>query len=479
MAAVDPSTSVSMGSSAGLPVASAEDAARRESNERFLGAVAELYTGRGEGAPNADVASNMRGLCDVASLLSVKMLPPARKVTVLLTGNHSSGKSSFINWYCGEKILKTGAAIETQGFSFVTSGKRRETLKGQATMRLFPRFRGLERFAGVGDLMETEIVPVADAHSFGQLTFIDSPGLVDGSFKYPFDIEATLLFLAAQVDHVLVFFDPIGQALCSRTMRLVTELNTQYPDKLNFVVSKMDTVDSEYDRSNVLIQITQNLVAHIASKTALRLPTMHLPRPGEPLRPRTPDGRVNGLIEVIENIDRAINATVQRNIERARTDAGMLRGRLQAIAKAEGDKTSINFRNSTKSLVFGILVFAAVFCCVLFFLAEIRVDSWVRRLLPRRAAHPASDAAHSILDSAVSASIAVPDSFNLWIAVGSVAAIVLHLVLKRCCWAAVPALDRSAGDRVRTAMAVCKTAESEASNMFETYLSESVHAHDM
>lgn len=30
----------------------------------------------------------------------------------MIVGNHSAGKSSFINWYIGEQIQKTGVAIE-------------------------------------------------------------------------------------------------------------------------------------------------------------------------------------------------------------------------------------------------------------------------------------------------------------------------------------------------------------------------------
>lgn len=38
------------------------------------------------------------------------------------------GKSSFINWYIEESVQRTGVAIETQGFTLVTSGKKRESL---------------------------------------------------------------------------------------------------------------------------------------------------------------------------------------------------------------------------------------------------------------------------------------------------------------------------------------------------------------
>jgi GTPase SAR1 family protein len=42
---------------------------------------------------------------------------------VLIIGNHSAGKSSFINWYISEDIQKTGVAMETRGFTFVTCGR--------------------------------------------------------------------------------------------------------------------------------------------------------------------------------------------------------------------------------------------------------------------------------------------------------------------------------------------------------------------
>ena len=54
----------------------------------------------------------------------------------MIIGNHSAGKSSFINWYIGESVQTTGVAIETRGFTFVTSGRKRETLKGTRRSRL-------------------------------------------------------------------------------------------------------------------------------------------------------------------------------------------------------------------------------------------------------------------------------------------------------------------------------------------------------
>jgi putative ribosome biogenesis GTPase RsgA len=57
------------------------------------------------------------GLLQIATSpqLNMVMRKPRKRVTVMLIGNHSAGKSSFINWYAGEDIQKTGVAIETRG----------------------------------------------------------------------------------------------------------------------------------------------------------------------------------------------------------------------------------------------------------------------------------------------------------------------------------------------------------------------------
>ena len=70
---------------------------------------------------------------------------------VILPGNHSAGKSSFINWYIEEHVQRTGVAIETQGFSFVTSGKKRESLTGNATLHLYPHFKPLAQVFSEAD----------------------------------------------------------------------------------------------------------------------------------------------------------------------------------------------------------------------------------------------------------------------------------------------------------------------------------------
>lgn len=51
--------------------------------------------------------------------------------------------------YIEEQIQREGVAMETSGFTFVTSGKKKKTLTGPATMVAFPHFRPLSDNAAV------------------------------------------------------------------------------------------------------------------------------------------------------------------------------------------------------------------------------------------------------------------------------------------------------------------------------------------
>lgn len=80
----------------------------------------------------------------------------------------------------------------------------------------------------------TEIC-TSTARRFPLVTFIDTPGLVDGDMQYAYDCDSALLWLGKshyhlsyllsysgqQVEMIIVFFDPVGQALCKHTMDVV------------------------------------------------------------------------------------------------------------------------------------------------------------------------------------------------------------------------------------------------------------------
>lgn len=125
------------------------------------------------------------------------------------------------------------------------------------------------------DYLTTEI-STSKQKKFSLVTFVDTPGLVDGDMKYPFDVNESIQWLGKLIyfitfdiskvncyivfifnvsgelaDLIFVFFDPIGQALCKRTLNLVEQLNIRHPERLRFYLSKADEAGTESDRQRL------------------------------------------------------------------------------------------------------------------------------------------------------------------------------------------------------------------------------------
>ena len=61
----------------------------------------------------------------------------------MIIGNHSAGKSSFINWYIGDNLQKTKVAIETVEINMIMHGQRRTELSGYNVMKMLPFMKDL------------------------------------------------------------------------------------------------------------------------------------------------------------------------------------------------------------------------------------------------------------------------------------------------------------------------------------------------
>ena len=53
-----------------------------------------------------------------------------------------------------------------------------------------------------------------------------------------------------------MFFDPIGQALCKRTLNVVEELSSKHADRMRFYLSKVSK--KSYD--NFIIEVSRNYI---------------------------------------------------------------------------------------------------------------------------------------------------------------------------------------------------------------------------
>ncbi|KAF5903236.1 sarcalumenin-like isoform X1, partial [Clarias magur] len=301
--------------------------------------------------------ADQNGLITIAQSVGVTLLPPRKKITVMLMGNHSAGKSSFINWYIEEHIQRTGVAIETQGFTFVTSGRKRESLTGNATLHLYPHFKQLQEFKGVSEYVGTEIC-TSRQKRFSLVTFVDTPGLVDGDMKYPFDVDQAILWLGEVCDLILVFFDPMGQALCKRTLDIVGQLNERQGDRLRFYLSKADEAGGESDRQRVMTQIVQELCKHPGlNKSSLDMTTIYIPQTNKP------NQCVNQIDQVCHTIQKTINLTVQNTLNTLEKDCELIREAVTETLNNDWQYSKENRSACSVSCALGLLGF---FVMVLF-----------------------------------------------------------------------------------------------------------------
>ena len=259
-----------------------------DSNERVLKEAARVY-GAGE-----SISLEPQDLAGYGAWVSQALVPfagelpaelvdrvqsiraPSEVISVLLIGNHSAGKSSFINWYVGEDVQKSSVAMETVGITAVRRGKKRSQWRGQMTAGNLPGFKRVGRLPGVLDHLVTEF-STSEQRCFRSLELIDTPGLVDGTVRYPFDVDAAMDELAKEASIILVFLDPMGKALVSRCMNAVERLSTQHHSKMHYLLSKMDTVADAHDRQTVVAQVAQELQARVKGTHALKVLQIYLP----------------------------------------------------------------------------------------------------------------------------------------------------------------------------------------------------------
>ncbi|XP_035692019.1 uncharacterized protein LOC118426623 [Branchiostoma floridae] len=345
------------------------DAATTTVNERILRECHSLYT------------DGEKGLVDIAENLHLKLLAPRKKITVLLIGNHSAGKSTFINWYVEEHVQRTGVAIETQGFTFVTSGKKRESLTGNATLHLYPHFKDLMKLEGVMEYLATE-VSTSKQIKFSLVTFVDTPGLVDGDMKYPFDVDEAILWLGDLADLIFVFFDPMGQALCKRTLNIVERLNEKHSERIKFYLSKADEAGSETDRQRVMMQITQELCKRPGlNKCGFDMPTIYVPQ----LNVRS-SRCVNQIDEICKQVEKTINQTVQNTLNTLERDCEQISELVDKKLEEDRTASSYNLRARGKGALFGFLGFILPIVLLVNFLASSVSQELLKSLLGKAGA---------------------------------------------------------------------------------------------
>ena len=198
---------------------------------------------------------------------------------VLFLGNHSSGKSSFINYIAGADIQEYGMAPTDDGFTLVTYGEEEETLDGQALVS-HPELDYQELGSLGPEFLAKLSFKTYPSENLRQLTLIDSPGMIDSASNQQlrdYDFRECIRHFADRADLILFFFDPDKPGTTGEAISIFTNQLASIDHKLLIVLNKVDLFDNIQDYARTYGTLCWNLSKTIPAKDAPRIYTTYLP----------------------------------------------------------------------------------------------------------------------------------------------------------------------------------------------------------
>lgn len=203
---------------------------------------------------------------------------------VLIVGNHSSGKSTFLNYILGEAVQRTGMAPTDDSFTILRYSEQREERDGMAivTNPELP-FGSLNKFGE--DFLSHFRMKLLPIGFLRDVTLVDTPGMIDAADRQAgrgYDFSAVVRWFAERADVILVFFDPDRPGTTAESLTVLTEALTGLDHKLLVVMNKMDNFRSMRDFARCYGTLCWNLGKVIRKKDIPQIYTTFVPVEGAP-----------------------------------------------------------------------------------------------------------------------------------------------------------------------------------------------------
>jgi EH domain-containing protein 1 len=166
---------------------------------------------------------------------------------VLLLGQYSVGKTSFIKYLLGRDFpgSRIGPEPTTDRFNAILWGQTDKVVPGAALCSQAHRpFGGLNPF-GNNFLSRMEGSEM-DAPILRNITLVDTPGILSGAKQRSrnYDYEGVMKWFAERADLIIIMFDAHKLDI-SDELKRVMELMIPHSDKLRVVLNKADTVSTQ------------------------------------------------------------------------------------------------------------------------------------------------------------------------------------------------------------------------------------------
>jgi hypothetical protein len=201
---------------------------------------------------------------------------------VLFLGNHSSGKSSFINHLLeGTAVQDTGVAPTDDGFTVILYGETESDANGPAALDCLPA-----EFSGLRDLGSSFLqhlrVKFRNRAILRRVSFIDSPGMIgtaDGPHVRGYDFLAAVRAFSEIADLVLFLFDPDKPGTTGETVHALGSSFSGLEFKLRILMNKCDLFDSMFDFARAYGSLCWNLAHVLPGKDLPTVFTTFVPQP--------------------------------------------------------------------------------------------------------------------------------------------------------------------------------------------------------
>jgi EH domain-containing protein 1 len=226
------------------------------------------------------------------------------KPIVLILGNYSSGKSSLINEFIGNKVQQTGQAPIDDCFTVITCDHDDETISSVPEGTIMEERDGhvlihdeqypFEHLKKHGDRFASHFrLKRINAKVLKHIALIDTPGMLDAISEKDrgYDFQAAIGDLALVSDLILVLFDPhkagaiheshfgLRQTLPEKTLE----------NRLIFVLNRVDECRSFEDLLKVYGSLCWNLAHMTCRKDIPRILLTYSPTIAKIKTPEPPD----------------------------------------------------------------------------------------------------------------------------------------------------------------------------------------------
>ncbi len=174
------------------------------------------------------------------------------KPIVLIIGNYSSGKSTFINELVGQHVQRTGQAPTDDSFTIITSDPGVGTVETPGSTVVNDEKMPFQHFRGFGEKLISHIcMKQVASPMLENMAIIDSPGMIDATSENDrgYDYMKVLGEFAKMADLIVLMFDSHKAGTIKESYDTIR--NT-LPEKsgehrIVFVMSRIDECDSLSD----------------------------------------------------------------------------------------------------------------------------------------------------------------------------------------------------------------------------------------